>query len=249
MNRLDWMQGLPKDEWYRLLNHGFRVPIAGGSAKTRATQAIGSLRTYARLRDGEEFNYKNWIEAVRAGRTFISNGPLLSFTVNEQDPGAVIGLGDGVRKVRVRAEARSIVPFERLELVHNGEALAGTEASGLPCTALLEGEIEIPGSGWLAARCWGTSPAFAASAPNQHAAAHTSPVYVEVPGHPLVMDAISQALLLERLDRLGTWAEGKARFINEKTKKSLLDILAAARNELLRRGPGSLPLPNGRGKR
>lgn len=233
----EWMEKPHKHEWYRLLNCGFRVPLAGGSFKISALHnAPGGPRTYARLRNGEEFTYKNWIEAIRAGRTFVSNGPLLTLAVNGQDPGAVIDLPEGTRTVRVRAEARGIVPFERLELVFNGEPLAGTEASGSPCSALLEGDVEIPGSGWLAARCWGTSPAFAAWDPDsQHAAAHTSPVYLQVAGRPFTPDLMSLALLIERIDQMIAWADKEARFDSDKRREELLGIFQTARAELVRR--------------
>jgi hypothetical protein len=58
------------DDWYRLLDCGFRVPLVNGSGKDCNLVPLGSNRTYARLQPGEELTYKNWIEAVRAGRTF-----------------------------------------------------------------------------------------------------------------------------------------------------------------------------------
>src|SRR6266851_4916778 len=79
-------------EYYGFLNLGFRLPLVGGSNKTTNEELLGGWRTYARLQPGEEFTYKNWIEAVRAGRTFATKGPLLLLTVNGQDPGAVINL-------------------------------------------------------------------------------------------------------------------------------------------------------------
>src|SRR5262249_38259807 len=76
------------DNWYGLLNCGFHVPLVAGSGKDSNRFVLGGMRTYARLQPLEEFTYKNWIEAIRAGRIFITNGPLLSFTVNGADPGA-----------------------------------------------------------------------------------------------------------------------------------------------------------------
>lgn len=237
LDHLDWMQTQEKNEWYRLLQVGTRLPLTGGSYKLSGDSVVGSLRTYARLRPGEDFNYKNWIEAVRAGRTFVTNGPLLTFTVNDLDPGAVIDLpADAPRKVRINAEARSIVPFERLELIVNGDAMACVEASGDPTSALLEGEFEVPGTCWIAARCWGNSPAFAASSPDDHAAAHTSPVYVQVQGQPFPVDMISLALLIERLDKMLTWVDTEARFDGERTRNHLTEVLQNARAELVRRG-------------
>jgi hypothetical protein len=238
MTRLGWLQSLQKEEWYRLLNCDIRAPLAGGTFRVRNLKAIGGIRTYARLLPGEEFNYKNWIEAVRAGRTFVTNGPLLTLTVNDQDPGAVIDLAaDTPRKVRIRAEARSILPFERLELVLNGDAMAAVEASGDPAAALLEGEFEVPGTCWLAARCWGPQPAFASSSPRDTVGAHTSPVYVRVGERPAPADMISLALLIERLDRMLNWVEKEARFDGERTRKHLTETLHAARTILVGRMP------------
>ena len=228
MARRDWQARSQCSEWYRILNCGSRVPLTAGSWKANIHTALGDLRTYARLVPGEEFTYKNWIEAVRAGRTFVTNGPLLTFTVNDLDPGAVIDLpADAPRKVRIRAEARSIVPFERLELVVNGDAVACTEASGDPASALLEGDFEVPGTCWMAARCSGPA--------REHGSAHTSPIYIQVQGQPFPVDIISLALLVERLDKMLAWVENEARFDGERTKRHLTEVLQNARAELVRR--------------
>ena len=56
----------------------FRVPAGRRQRETESNRVLlGSPRTYARLQAGQEFTYKAWIEAVRAGRTFVTNGPLL----------------------------------------------------------------------------------------------------------------------------------------------------------------------------
>ncbi len=81
-----WLIQDPLKEWRKLLNAGFRIPMAGGSGKRDNLTKLGGLRTYAKLESGQELTYKNWIEAVRAGRTFVTTGPLLSFTVNGQEP-------------------------------------------------------------------------------------------------------------------------------------------------------------------
>ena len=41
---------------------------------------VGLYRTYARL--DEEFSYETWCRAVRAGRTFLSGGPLVTLSVD-----------------------------------------------------------------------------------------------------------------------------------------------------------------------
>jgi hypothetical protein len=237
---LDWLDGARNrltDEWYRLLNCGLKVPVVGGSGKLSNATTLGAVRTYARLAEGEEFNYANWIEAVRAGRTFVTNGPLLTFTVNGLDPGASLELSPDNRKVGIRAEARSETPIERLELVANGAAVACVEASGTPSAAKLEGTFEVPGSGWLAARCWGSAQVYTRGTADA-VAAHTSPVYVAVTGQPLEVDPISVALLGERLESMLHWAEHGAKFASDKVRNDLLGIFHAARAELARRVGG-----------
>src|SRR5437899_4587189 len=70
------------DDWYGLLNLGLHLPLVGGSGKRGNEQLLGGWRTYARLQPRQEVNYKNWIEARRAGRTFATNRTLLILMVN-----------------------------------------------------------------------------------------------------------------------------------------------------------------------
>src|SRR5439155_367411 len=119
-------------DWYTLLNCGLRVPLLGASRKKSNVTALGCVRTYAKLQAGEDFSYKNWIEAVRAGHTFVTNGPLVLFSINDQEPGARLSLPAETTTVQVRAQARSLVPFTRLEIIHNGEIVAEQAAHDCP---------------------------------------------------------------------------------------------------------------------
>jgi hypothetical protein len=129
--------------WYRLLNAGLRVPPVGGSGKDRNSIPLGGMRTYAFLGEGP-FTYANWIEAVRAGRTFITNGPLLEFEAREDR--------------RFRATASSVGPVEKVEIVANGEVIAEGSTE-------VEIDHPLPAGGWVAARCRGPGTVFAHSAP------------------------------------------------------------------------------------
>ncbi len=63
----------------RSLRSGARIlPLIGGSGKVSNAIPLGAVRTYAKLNDGEPFSYKAWIEAVRAGRSFLCHGTLRS---------------------------------------------------------------------------------------------------------------------------------------------------------------------------
>jgi hypothetical protein len=218
-NRLDRPGEIAIKEWEELLNIGLQVPLTAGSGKRSNRDLLGSPRTYARLQPGQELTYKNWIEAVRAGRTFVTNGPLLSFTVNDQDPGAVLDLPCSPTSVRVRAQARSLIPFTRLEVVYNGAVVAHAEASGAPCHASVETDVPITAPGWMTARCRG---------------AQASPIYFRIAGQAPAPNAVAVAPFMGQLDKMLEWVAREAR-CDDQQRQRLAGVFEAARQELLRR--------------
>jgi len=233
LGKIDAMEGTCDFDWYHILNCGFRVPLVGGSGKDRNGILLGRQRTYARVLPGEEFSYKNWIEAIRAGRAFVTNGPLLTLTVEGENPGAVLDLPSGRTTVRVRAEARSALSIERLEIIANGEVVADKEATGWPSSALIETEVDVRNGGWLIARCSGDrEEPDALCWRNQ---AHTNPVYVQVDGRPPPANPSSVPELQKVLDEKQAVVESCCRFETDSQRDRLLGIFQAAREELLRR--------------
>jgi hypothetical protein len=219
-------------EWQALLDAGFRVPVVGGSDKRDNLGILGSRRTYARLEPGQEFNYKNWIEAVRAGRTFVTNGPLLFFTVEGLYPGAVVHLPPGGGTVRVRAEAKCLAAFERVEVVANGMVRAHADARGSPAEAVVEAEVPMTGSGWLAARCVGP---YDGEGTMWWLGAQTSPVYVAVEGAAPKADVATLAPFFKALDEMRDWVAHSAKCATDKHREHLASIFESARTELTRR--------------
>jgi hypothetical protein len=220
-------------DWYGLLNCGFRVPLVGASAKDSNYVALGGVRTYARLQADQPLTYQHWIEAVRAGRTFASNAPLLLLEVDGQDPGSTIHLTEE-RPVRVRAQARSLVPFEHLEVVVNGEVVASQAPSGEPAAATLEAEIQAPAGGWLAARCWGRAwlPGFFVG---QRVYAHTSPIYLRHADLPVPVDAEAVQMFCGHLDAALEWVQTQGRYENDAQRERLAGIFQEARRILASR--------------
>ena len=87
---------------------------------------VGAYRTYVYIPEDEEFNYDNWCKNVAKGRTFLSGGPILHFSVDGHRVGDVAQLsGEGT--VEVEAWAESILPIHRLEIVQEGRVVASTE--------------------------------------------------------------------------------------------------------------------------
>ena len=75
--------------WYHTLNVGFRTRIAGETDfPCIYDQRVGIGRTYTKL---ENLSYANWLQALKAGRSYVSDGKshLMDFQVN----GALVGAG------------------------------------------------------------------------------------------------------------------------------------------------------------
>jgi hypothetical protein len=136
---------------------------------------------------GAKFNYESWLAGLRAGRTFISNGPLLQLEVNAAGPGSVV---ESKGPLRVSARALSRVPFERLEIVCDGEVVASqTAIDGQE--AKIEREIAIEGARWMAARAAGTT----ATRLGYPVFAHTNPIYIRAGGPPRRRAEAARALV------------------------------------------------------
>jgi len=163
-------------EYYRYLNSGYRLPLVGGTDKMSSAVPVGLYRTYARL--DEEFSYEAWCRAVRAGRTFLSGGPLVTLEVDGHEPGDPVDV-PGPGTVSVHASVRSIFPLRCLEVVRNGEVIARAEANGAREAEISE-ELRIDGHSWIACRAFGVD--YHLDEWGRQVFAHTSPVYVACGG-------------------------------------------------------------------
>lgn len=190
-------------EWYRYLRLGYRLPIVGGTDKMSAEVPVGAVRTYARLAPGAGLSFEAWADAVRAGRTFATSGPLLSLSVEGREPGGTVALWSPGR-VAVRAVATAAQPvIGCVELVLDGRVVAATSTDA-PATGLtLDEEVEVRSSGWLAARA--RSPYQIESVFTTSMAAHTSPVYLDVEGRPAVLPPEDAAVVEQVITGARTW--------------------------------------------
>jgi hypothetical protein len=210
-------------DWYRLLNIGLRIPLAAGSSKADLHTPVGNARTYAHIDSGLDFSYHSWIEAVRAGRSFVTLGPLLRFEVNNAGPGSVLALELSTTKVVVRAEAKAVESFDRLEIVMNGEVIASAQVSD-NCAAL---EIECDGARakWMAARCLGTGPNFPVLA-------HSSAIYLEVNGRSRKVDVADIEILCSRLQQSCEWVQSQSGCASETQRARLIRIFEQAHGKV-----------------
>ena len=104
-----------------MLNAGLVVPLVGASAKESNGVALGAMRTYAFIPPLEAFTYSRWIEAVRAGQTFVTNGPLLHFAIDDAVPRTALMLSSELASCASGPRRGVMIPFKRLRIVWNGE--------------------------------------------------------------------------------------------------------------------------------
>ena len=82
---------------------------------------------------------------------------------------------------------------------------------------------------WIAARAYGKKMLqYGATWWKQPVFAHTSPIYLDIPGSPAPA-AESAKLLLEQLGYLERWADGTAKFPSEENRREALDRIAEAK--------------------
>jgi TolB protein len=215
------------DAWYRLLNVG--VPIAP-SAGTDAmvdffrTMAIGTTRVYVHV--PEPLTMERYLAALKAGRSFVTTGPLLQFSVQGVAPGDAI-TSEG-KDAPWELTVASAMPFERVELIVNGDVAWSGEGAVHAGVRTYRGTISVPAGGWIAARVHGGATRWPAM--DSYPFAHTAPVWIGSIGSTDAAAARRAATdLLAALDV----AEARVRqAYQESPASAVLSRIAAARQKL-----------------
>ncbi|MGO8858882.1 MAG: CehA/McbA family metallohydrolase [Steroidobacteraceae bacterium] len=169
--------------WYRLLNLGFRIPAAAGTdamanfASLRGP--VGMNRVYARVPDGA-LNARQWLDALKAGHTFATNGPLLGLQIGGAHIGDELTYAQPQKRVDYSVRLESIVPVDHLELVCNGRVVQSFVIAKPAEHAHFNGNIPIAGSGWCLLRASSDSARYPVL--DNYVYATTSPIYIAVAG-------------------------------------------------------------------
>ena len=159
--------------WHLLLNAGIPiVPSAGTDVMNNfyRTMAIGTSRVYAQT--GAVENWSTYMDALRSGRTFVTNGPFLEFSVGGAGPGLVVSGGD----VSWSLDVATATGVDRVEVLVNGEVAWSEEGLDGPGSRRFEGDLTLPEGGWVAARAVGGAARWPMMA--NYPFAHTAPVWI-----------------------------------------------------------------------
>jgi TolB protein len=169
--------------WYRLLNLGFRIP-AGAGTDAMANFAslrgpVGLDRVYARVPEGR-VKIDAWLEELKKGRTFATNGPLLDFSLGGEEIGSELGFDGPQTAVPFKAVMRSIVPIDHLEVVCNGHVVQTLQMNAARDAAEAKGMVALAESGWCVLRASSDKAEYPVL--ENYVYATTSPIYVTIRG-------------------------------------------------------------------
>lgn len=215
------------DLWYKMINCGLHLPASTGTDWF----VCSNNRVYVQLEGA--FSYDAWVEGMKAGRTFITNGPALFLEVEDRAPGGEVPFS-GERKVGVKVRWLSHYPVDRVCIVHDGEAVEVRSFKEGSYDGVWEAEVRVEADGWIAARCGGA----ARDSYDQAIYAHTSPVYVRNGRANRFLEADAQYFLAS-IDRSLEWVRRTARFTKDEQRDAVVELFLKGRGayeRLLREG-------------
>jgi len=171
-----WSDELGTSEvWYRLLNLGLPIAPTGGPdamPNLFRMMAVGTTRVYVKTEG--PLTLATYLDGLRAGRSFVTNGPLVRFEAGGASPGGAVG-GVAGASVPFRLTVSSSVAFERAEVLVNGRVVFTGEGLSAPGTKSWTGTVRAPAGGWIAARVWGGETAWPAM--DSYPFAQSAPVW------------------------------------------------------------------------
>ncbi len=214
--------------WYRLLNCGFRIPAGAG---TDAFPNFASLRGppgLARVfvQSGATLAHRRWLAGLKAGRTFVTNAPLLEFSLAGRAIGDEIRLPAGSHQLTARVGLRSNVPVDHLEIIANGKVVASIPLRGDRTAAKDSVSIPVTGSGWYVLRAYAdraTLPVL-----DLYPFGSTSPIYVRIGDEP-VRSSEDAAFFVSWIERIEASTRASTAWNTPAEQASALRTLAQAR--------------------
>jgi len=220
-----------KERYYRLLNAGFKVPFSTGTDWFM----YDFSRVYVRM-DGP-VTAENWLKALSAGRSYITNGPLFEFTVDDAGPGDTINL-DRPTTLSILGGCEGRMNFDRVELIRNGEVIETRPCrrNGGHFLGGIAMELHVDEPCWFALRIPPPSldPDDTSTPVNEFGErlfGHTSPVYVTVAGRSN-FDPAAARDLLESMSTAQQDIREHGKFEDPESLARVLDVYQDATDRL-----------------
>jgi TolB protein len=213
--------------WHRALDNDFPIAATGGEDSNTSLHhhtLLGSVRTYAYL--GPKLEARAWMDAVRAGHSFESNGPLLEFQINHQIPGESIHLPAAGADIEVDAQVWSTLPLTRAVVYRNGVIFREVPLSQDRLTGKLHAQARVSESGWYSLTAEGEPKANSTDPSFPQAVSNPIRVYV---GDRQIRSRQSAEYFLTWLDKLWKMADKPASWRSPKEREHVLEQFEASR--------------------
>lgn len=192
-------------DYYDYLNLGFRITAAAGSDFPWAS-TIGEVRTM--VYTGDQFTPDTWFAGLKAGHTFVTNGPALFFSANGKLPGEEIVAPSGsTLDLSVKAVSQPAIGIIKKIAIYNNDGLVAEKDNvGGGDSIELNLAHTLKRSQWVAAvvTC------------ENGAVAHTTPVYVVVDGKPTYDLKQGPAIIQRQITSIEN-------LLKEETSKKIVD--------------------------
>ena len=151
-------RGIGLDDWYHMLNCGYRFPALGASDYPWC-RLLGDNKTFVHI-DGDP-DFAKWLRGAAEGRSFVTSGPMLLLEISDEAgksaaPGDQISVkGKGPHRMNVRVRVRSeVAPVTNVQVIVNGELveeMVTPVEQGTGRWVTLERPLELSESSWIAA--------------------------------------------------------------------------------------------------
>jgi hypothetical protein len=232
--------------YYHLLNCGLRIPATAGSGSGINGNPVGYNRIYVHLDEENlvpgqseklpaDVTWDNWWNSLRAGRTVVTNGPLLRANVEGFVPGHVFKVPAGQPLeffVALTLSTRDKIRY--LEIIKNGKTEVEVNLDQFKAAGGKLPPVRCTESSWFLVRA-------VADNPQTYRYASTAPFFVEMGYQPRVSRNSAQFFLdwtNKRAEEIAAATKGDnsppaetARRYAEQAQKYWQELLAKAKAE------------------
>jgi hypothetical protein len=186
--------------YFHLLNCGLRIPPSAGSGSGQVQNPVGYNRVYAHVEG--EFSHESWLDALKAGRSIVTNGPMIRPTVEGEFPGFVFQTDAGQQlelEVALNLATRDKISY--LDIVKDGRVYRSIRLEEFKNSGGRLPLVKFDKSGWFLLRV-------VADNAKTHRFAMTAPYYVEA-GYERRISKSSVQFFLDWIDERTKMLAGK----------------------------------------
>lgn len=196
---------LGTERWFDFLNLGYKLTPSAGSDAPYFDHYPGSVRNYVFV--GNNYSTQKWFDNLKAGQTFVTNGPMLHFMVNGKSMGSKIAIKSGdVLSIAATATMNpDIDRLHKLELIEQGEVVAQATSEEGAERLELNHHAKVAHGTWLVLKASGSnsrSQLEGASFGGTTVAAVSAPIYVYVDGSGFCKPAAVPGIVADLKEQL-----------------------------------------------